>query len=49
MIPRTTCDKIIESYDDEKNFNEKESNMKSAKLLYFTCSFVNYYSIIDSC
>ena len=31
-----TCDEIIESYDEETNFNEKEANCKTQKFLYFT-------------
>ena len=48
------CDEVIESYDEEiKNYSNKsqwkESNLWNAKILYFTCIFINYYSIIDSC
>ena len=31
------------------NFNEKKANCKNTAFLYFTCIFINYYSIIDSC
>ena len=44
-----TCDKIIESYDEEMNFNKKKATCKTQTFLYFTCIFINYYSIIDSC
>ena len=40
-----TCDEVIESHDDNTNFNEKKSNLENAKFLYFTCIFI---SIIDS-
>ena len=53
MIQMITCDKIIESCDEETktvpaNFNEK-SILQNKQFLYFTCIFINYYSIIDSC
>ena len=31
------------------NFNEKKATCIKQKFLYFTCIYVNYYSIIDSC
>ena len=31
------------------NFNKKKAICKKAKFPYFTCIFINYYSIIDSC
>ena len=31
------------------NFNEKKNKLQNTKLIYFTCVFVNYHSIIDSC
>ena len=40
-----TCGEIIELYDEEIDFIEK----KNVKLLHFTCIFIDYYSIIDSC
>ena len=40
-----TCGEIIELYDEETDFIEK----KNVKLLHFTCIFIDYYSIIDSC
>ena len=48
------CDEIIESYDEETktipaNFHEKKVTLKTQNFLYFTCIFINYYSIIDSC
>ena len=46
-----TCDEIIDaeakSYNKEINFNEIR-NLQNTKFLYFTCIFINYYSIIDS-
>ena len=46
------CDEIIDveakSYDKETNFNGNGS-LQNKKFLYFTCLFVNYCSIIDSC
>ena len=42
------CDEITESYYDEKILMKK-SNLLMSKFLYFTCIFINYYSIIDSC
>ena len=49
-----TCDEIKESYGEETktiltNFNEKEAACKTQIFLYFTCIFINCYSIIDSC
>ena len=51
-----TCDEITESYNedakarshDEPNFNEKKQPAKR-KTFIFTCIFINYYSIVDSC
>ena len=40
--------KLSPKDDNETNFNEK-SNLKNSKFLYFTCIFINYYSIINSC
>ena len=42
-----TCNKTIKSYDKKKIIGKKQ--LQSAKFLYFTCIFINYYSIIDSC
>ena len=52
------CDEVVDSdpqgkSNDEtktvsKNFNEKKENCKTQNL-YFTCIFINYYSIIDNC
>ena len=42
------CDKIIESHHNETNFNEKRGTSKMQNFC-FTCIFINYYSIIDSC
>ena len=44
-------DEIIESYDKETktnpaNFNEKKATYKMQN--FYTCIFINYYSIIDS-
>ena len=44
------CDEVIESYDEETktiptNFNGKKTTCKTC----FTCIFINYHSIIDSC
>ena len=46
-------DAVAKSYDKEAktvstNFNEKREPVKQ-KILCFTCFFINYYSIIDSC
>ena len=43
-----TCDKIIVTYDEETNFNEKKTTSKTQNLV-FASIFINYYSIIDSC
>ena len=44
-----TCNKIIEETKAvPTNFNEK-SAYKTHIFPYFTCLFINYYSIIDSC
>ena len=43
-----TCDEIIDAEDT--NFNEKKMQLvKQKKNLYFTCLFINYHCIIDSC
>ena len=47
-------DEVIKSYEQNiktilTNFNEKKVTCKKAKFLYFTCFFINYYTIIDSC
>ena len=48
------CDEVIKSYDEEiktipVNFNEKKVYYKMQSFSYFTCIFVNYYSINDNC
>ena len=44
------CDEIIEETKTvPTNFNEAKSRLKNAKFLYFTCIFINYYSITDIC
>ena len=48
------CDEVIKSYDEgiktiPVNFNEKKVYYKMQSFSYFTCIFVNYYSINDSC
>ena len=54
------CDEVIdadadaEANDEETkiiltNFNEKKATCKTQKRLCFTCIFINYCSIIDSC
>ena len=43
-----TCNKTIKSYN-KKQILMKKSNLQNATFLYFTCIFINYYSIIDSC
>ena len=48
------CGEVIELYDEEiktipTNFNENKSKLSNAKFLYFTCIFINYYHIIDTC
>ena len=40
------CDKTIKSYDNETNFNEKKA---AYEVPNFTCIFINYFCIIDSC
>ena len=48
-----SCDEIIGSYDQEKKqFQQilvKKCNLWNKKLIYFTCFFINYNCIIDSC
>ena len=44
-----TCNEIIESYDEETKTIPTNFNEKKPKFLYFTCIFINYYSVIDSC
>ena len=41
------CDEIIEPYK-ETNFDEKKQSVRY-KILCFTCLFINYHCIIDSC
>ena len=41
------CDEIINV--KETNFNEENIICKTQTFLYFTCFFINYYIIIDSC
>ena len=51
------CDEVIESYDEETNFNEKLATCKTKNyyilLAFFTLlsyfTFITDYSIIDSC
>ena len=43
-----TCNEIIESYNAETNFNENKAICKMQNF-YFTCIFINYFSIIDIC
>ena len=48
-----TCDEVIGSCDEETktivtHFNDKKATFKT-KYLYFTCIFINYYNVIDSC
>ena len=43
-----TCNEVIESKDEETNFNEKKKPVKW-EFLYFACICINYCSIIDSC
>ena len=33
----------------KNKFYWKESNLQNTEFLYFSCFFINYYSIIDSC
>ena len=42
------CDEVIESSDKETNFNEKKQSL-TPKISTFTCIFINYHCIIDSC
>ena len=53
-----TCDEFIDeeaqSYDEEtkittRNLNEKNIVCETKKVICFTCFFIYYYSIIDSC
>ena len=44
-----TYNKIIESYSDKINLNKKINILKNTKFLNFTCIFINYNSIVDSC
>ena len=39
----------IEARAVPTNFNEKNFNLQNTKVLYFTCLFINYHYIIDSC
>ena len=42
-----TWNEMIGPYDEETSFNEKKTTCK--KNLYFTCIFIKYYGIIESC
>ena len=44
-------DEVIESYDKEpfQQVLMKRKQSLKRRFLYFTCIFVNYYSIINSC
>ena len=46
-----TCDEIIEEETKTvtTNFNEKKKQSAKQKFLNFTCLFINYHCIIDSC
>ena len=53
-----TCDELIGAEAKSKNketktiptnFNEKKYNLLNLKFVYFTCLFINYHCIIDSC
>ena len=53
-----TCDEPIGAEAKSKNketktiptnFNEKKYNLLNLKFVYFTCLFINYHCIIDSC
>ena len=41
------CDEVIKWYDAE--IKTTPTNFKILKFLCFTCIFINYYNIIDSC
>ena len=46
------CDEIIEADAEAKSYDEETKNIpknKNRKLLYFTCLFIYYNCIIDSC
>ena len=45
-----TCDEIEEETKTvTTNFNEKKSMCKTKNFYFFTCLFINYNCIIDSC
>ena len=48
------CDEVVKSYNEKtktipRNFNEKSITCKAQNLYFFTCLFINYNCIIDSC
>ena len=48
------CDEVVKSYNKKTktiptNFNEKSITCKAQNLYFFTCLFINYDCIIDSC
>ena len=44
------CNETIEETKTvSKIFNNKKVTYKTKKIIYFTCFFINCYSIIDSC
>ena len=50
----TLCDEAVKSYNEKiktipTNFNEKSITCKAQNLYFFTCLFINYDCIIDSC
>ena len=54
---RSIIDNSLITFDKSKedtksvptNFNNKKVTNRTKKILYFTCLFIVYYSIIDSC
>ena len=42
------CDEVINSFDEQMNFNEKKGVCKTQNFYILFAFFDNYYSIIDS-
>ena len=43
------CDEVINSFDEQMNFNEKKAVCKTENFYILFAFFDNYYSTIDSC
>ena len=44
-----TCDEVIESYDEETNFNENKRTCETQNFYILLEFFFNYHCVIDNC